>query len=337
MPPALFASNDSMRAGHSLKSVDALAGAQVTLAREQLNAWSSPFWSPRLSEDSPRAEAGWVDFSTPPALASFAGIGRRARLAWPVNSRQVKKPKLPAPPPHGCVVVINTGLRRRNVPLDSLTERDLIDCYPVRRFQRNYAQGHKPGTVWLHTNRDLVAFESQLERSFAVLADFHPEIVHIASQPMTMRFRWREEDTTHTPDYLILSSCGCLLFVDVKTPEEAAKPEWVDKHAAVAHQLAGAGMGHLVWTGMHQRIVQNLGMMASARPSDDDYNTRGRQVWSLIKSNLGGTLDDIAATAATNGVAASEARVLIRRMIWTGRVGTDLGSRFDGRSLLKAS
>lgn len=231
----------------------------------------------------------------------------------------------------GALVVLHDGKRRRTIPLEKLRDSDLLNGYPVRRFQRNHNQSHKPGTIWLQTNQDLVGFESQHERGFAVLADFHPMVRHIASQPLTLVFRLDGEDRSHTPDYVVLCPGQCPLFVDVKLPDDAILEKWVRLHGRVAHLLASGGYGHLVWTGIHRRHLQNLGMLASARISDADYNPVASALLVMIRQAGGMNVDDLAFKAASIGVDNSTARITVRRMLWLGHLEMNFSDRFDGR------
>jgi hypothetical protein len=93
----------------------------------------------------------------------------------------------------------------------SLTERDapLADARgvrferarPVREFpswpgQRNFA-----GLWWSSTMRDLVGYESWLERDRVMLLDFCPRVAAFASQPFWLTWPAEPQRGRHAPDY----------------------------------------------------------------------------------------------------------------------------------------
>ena len=59
----------------------------------------------------------------------------------------------------------------------------IVQGMPVRRFGSYAGMRHYPGWWWSSTNKDLVGYESLLERDRLLVADFDPAVKGIASQP----------------------------------------------------------------------------------------------------------------------------------------------------------
>lgn len=80
---------------------------------------------------------------------------------------------------------------------------------PIRRFfawpgKRNYE-----GVWWSSTVRAHVPFESLLERQYLMWADFEPEIVAVAAQPLALLWpRGTAGHKNHVPDFFVRLSNG---------------------------------------------------------------------------------------------------------------------------------
>lgn len=88
--------------------------------------------------------------------------------------------------------------------------------FPWYLGQRNYS-----GRYWSATERTLVGYESLLELSRLILADFDREVKRIASQPFHLVIRKSDTQRRRTPDYLLVRDGGPVV-VDVKPSKELA-------------------------------------------------------------------------------------------------------------------
>lgn len=64
-----------------------------------------------------------------------------------------------------------------------------------------------------------------LERDHAMLLDFDPEVVGLASQPFTLRWSGRRS-VAHTPDYFARRGDGGAVVVDVR-PRDRVPGRWL--------------------------------------------------------------------------------------------------------------
>jgi hypothetical protein len=92
-------------------------------------------------------------------------------------------------------------------------------AFPWYLGQRNYS-----GRYWSATERALVGYESRLELSHLLLADFDREVKRIASQPFHLVARKSGRQFRRTPDYLLIKDSGPVV-VDVKPSGDLAKED----------------------------------------------------------------------------------------------------------------
>jgi hypothetical protein len=114
-------------------------------------------------------------------------------------------------------------------------------CAPVRRFRSRKGQRHLSGLWWSATVGAHVGFESWLERDHAMLLDFDPAVVGIASQPFWLR--WTDGDgksVSHAPDYFARRADGSAVVVDCR-PAERRGPRDTAKFDATARVCESVG------------------------------------------------------------------------------------------------
>ena len=82
--------------------------------------------------------------------------------------------------------------------------------------QRNIRHGQKhSGTYWSATDQAHVVYESRLELTRLLFADFDPAVSRIIAQPFLIRTSIAKRPRRHVPDYLLLTDDGPVV-VDVK-------------------------------------------------------------------------------------------------------------------------
>jgi hypothetical protein len=100
----------------------------------------------------------------------------------------------------------------------------VADGRPWRTFPWFLGQRNYSGRYWSATERALVGYESLLELSRLILADFDCEVKRIASQPFHLVIRKSGIQRRRTPDFLLVREGGPLV-VDVKSSMELAKDD----------------------------------------------------------------------------------------------------------------
>ncbi|MCW1957609.1 MAG: TnsA-like heteromeric transposase endonuclease subunit [Mycobacterium sp.] len=101
---------------------------------------------------------------------------------------------------------------------------ELAGAVPWRSFRWYRGQKHYSGTYWSSTVGGHVTYESRLELSRLLLADFDAEVRHIVAQPFLLRARVNGKLRRHVPDYLLIEDSGPVV-VDVKPARRLADPK----------------------------------------------------------------------------------------------------------------
>jgi hypothetical protein len=154
-------------------------------------------------------------------------------------------------------------IRNDDVSAD-LAQLAVERAVPIRRFfawpgKRNYE-----GLWWSSTVRAHVPFESLLEREYLMWADFEPDIVTVAAQPLALLWpRGTIGHKSHVPDFFVRLSNDDGRLVDVR------HPDGVDDAAAqfdlTRHFCAEVGWDYEVFTGLDAITEQNVRWLAGYR------------------------------------------------------------------------
>lgn len=263
---------------------------------------------------------------------------QRAKLWRPV--RGARRVTLPEPTELLQGVVAHFSVDGKNAytrALGDITVRDIYTAQPMRDFSRRHGQNNKPVAASLRTTRQFVPAESQHERAFLRLADYHPDIAHVAAQPFTLD--WRHLDglpaghpRTHTPDFLLFAPGQPPLVVDVKIPSKASEPEQIARHQAIRDTLHAAGIFYVVWVGVHHHVSANLANFRAAQVSPATRDRWEQEVFTLCTPSV--TAEDVIHGLSAAGMDPLRAPTLIRAMLWDRHLFTDMTARFSPRSVV---
>ncbi|MGP5838827.1 TnsA-like heteromeric transposase endonuclease subunit [Brachybacterium alimentarium] len=147
----------------------------------------------------------------------------------------------------------------------SVDKDRLSHALPVRTPRSYAGQRHYSGLFWSATTRGHVPYESRLELDRLWLADFDPEIVWIAAQPMWLRGRDGNTLRRHAPDFLLLGAGGGVTVVDVKPAPFAARPQVAAVFTWTSGICAARGWRYEVWSGGDPIHLANIRALATAR------------------------------------------------------------------------
>jgi len=265
------------------------------------------------------------------------GEGLRARLFRPVRgSNRIHFPERAQGDTSLRVLLSRDGRTATSLALNHVSLADLVMCHPMRTFSRRQGQTNKPVAYYSRTVGDLVACESQHERRFLMLADWHDDVVHIAAQPFTLEFPPGSELRSHTPDFALILRDGGVLVPDVKWPTDAIKEPVVRRHTIVRDVLARAGMQHVVWTDAPQAVTENLAFFAAARVPTGLLRDLAPRLTQGFRPGI--TVEALTTDVSrTHNLATMTLLVVLRRLLWDRVFRVDMLVPFTLRSELHMS
>jgi hypothetical protein len=205
----------------------------------------------------------------------------------------------------------------------------LDEAIPWRTFRIYFGQTHRSGAYWSATEAAHVIYESQVELSRLLLADFDADVTHIVAQPFLMRAVVGGVRRRHIPDYFLITSNGPVV-VDVKPRHRLDDPKVVDTFAWVRAAVETKGWTFEVASEPPPILVENVRFLAKSR--------RRPYVSSSALDELRGLdLDGVTIGDALRQVTTSpqpSARAALLHMLWSHEVSTNLHAVLDDRSVL---
>jgi hypothetical protein len=156
------------------------------------------------------------------------------------------------------------GTTRSDDVSGDLALRAVEQAVPVRRFLAWPGKRNYEGSWWSSTVRAHVPFESLLEREYLMWADFEPDIVAIAGQPLALLWpRGTAGHKNHVPDFFVRLRNGNGRLVDVRNPDR------LDAAAAqfdlTRRVCAEVGWDYEIFTGLDPLTEQNVRWLAGYR------------------------------------------------------------------------
>ena len=222
------------------------------------------------------------------------------------------------------------GVRRRE-ELASCWDVRFEDAVPVRPFRWATGQRHFSGWWWSATTGRHVGHESWLERDWAMLLDFDPEVVAFSSQPFWLSWPQAGKMRKHAPDYFARLADGTGVVIDVRADDQIpAKDAGIFEMtaracASAAWEYRRVGVVDPVLAGN----VRWLGGYRHPRCMNQGYAARLREVFAGSAPLLAG------ARAAGDPLAVLP---VLYHLLWTGMLAADLGSvPLSGESVVTAS
>lgn len=101
----------------------------------------------------------------------------------------------------------------------------VVEGRPWRTFPWYLGQQNYSGLYWCATERAMVGYESRLELSRLMMADFDKSVKHIVSQPFRIWGRISGERLLRVPDYLVITDDGPIV-IDVTRTKRLDDPKF---------------------------------------------------------------------------------------------------------------
>lgn len=137
---------------------------------------------------------------------------------------------------------------------------------PWRTFRWRDGQKNYSGTYWSATESDHVIYESRLELTRLLYADYDPSVQHIVAQPFLMRNKVDGRIRRHVPDFLLGTTDG-LVVVDVKPLAKLGDPKVAFTLNWTRKLVERRGWRYEVWTEPPPPELANIRFLAGYRHS----------------------------------------------------------------------
>jgi hypothetical protein len=205
----------------------------------------------------------------------------------------------------------------------------LAKAVPWRTFRWYKGQRHYSGTYWSATMRDHVVYESRLELSRLIFADFDRAVQRILAQPFLLKAAVDGRIRKHIPDYFLVTDHGPVI-VDVKPEHLLAKPAVAYTFAWTRRLVEARGWQYEVWSGAPTAELENLRFLAGYR-----------RAWlfdaALLDQVRGADVDGRTFGEVVRGLDDCDpavARATVLHLLWLGELKADLSTPLSDRHQL---
>jgi len=219
-------------------------------------------------------------------------------------------------------------------PFASTSVEMLANSLPWRTFRWYYGQRHYSGTYWSATQQAHVIYESRLELTRLLFADFDRSVKCIVAQPFLLRAEVDGQLRRHVPDYLLLTEHGPIV-VDVKPASRLAVPkvrftfEWTRRLAQ------SRGWRYQVWSEPDAVELANIRFLAGYR-----------REWLFDQHNLAALRDSATSgmtfaeivrctSESTSAVSAYAARAGLLHLLWRQEFVVDVSQKLKSSSIIE--
>jgi hypothetical protein len=200
---------------------------------------------------------------------------------------------------------------------------------PWRTFRWRYGQRHYSGCYWCATQRDHVIYESRLERTKLIYADFDRTVSHVVAQPFLMEAIVGKKRRWHVPDFF-LSAVDGPTVVDVKPAARLENPKVAFTLAWTRRLVEERGWRYEVWTEPPRTEFSNLSFLAGYR---DPRRFDQELVRQLSEADLEGCplADAFRCKPSWSGPIV---RAAVLHLLWRGDLSANLCETLSPKSVL---
>lgn len=138
--------------------------------------------------------------------------------------------------------------------------------------------------------REMVEWESQIERDFLYHLEFDHDVIRYVSQPIKFRFSQDNKYHYHYPDFEIFRhSTPKRKFIEIKPYHITQKPEFIEKTEAIKAKMFSEGFDYAVITDNEIRIepiLSNLKLLYRYKLHEYSLANVNKLVQALQSSGL---------------------------------------------------
>ncbi|WP_405914552.1 TnsA-like heteromeric transposase endonuclease subunit [Streptomyces sp. NBC_00728] len=140
----------------------------------------------------------------------------------------------------------------------------LASAAPWRTFRWYKGQKHYAGTYWAATTQSHVIYESRLELTRLLFADFDSSVHGLVAQPFLLKAVVEGKVRKHIPDYFLITERGPVV-VDVKPRQWLSMPVVAFTFAWTRRAVESRWWRYEVWSEPPQTELENIRFLAGFR------------------------------------------------------------------------
>jgi hypothetical protein len=214
------------------------------------------------------------------------------------------------------------------VPAHRATHDLLRSALPFRTFRWYYGQRHYSGSYWSATMSTHVIYESRLELTRLLMADFDRSVRFIVAQPFLIRSKVQGVVRRHIPDYLLLTDADPVL-VDVKPREQVSDTKVAETFDWVQHVIESLGWRFEIASEQPPVLLDNVRFLVGYRrpQSINEPALRALRATQFDNATFGDAVRNVDGAEPL-------VRAALLHMLWTQEVSTDLSKVLSSQSIL---
>jgi hypothetical protein len=199
--------------------------------------------------------------------------------------------------------------------------------FPWYLGQRNYS-----GLYWCATERAHVGYESRLELSRLIVADFDPTAKHIASQPFWLNAVIDGVPLRRVPDYLVCTDTVPLV-IDVTRPVNLTNPDKVRTFDMTRRVVESRGWRYELATEQPRVEFTNIRFLSGYRRPGQVQPEVLDAVRQTGRNASDGTIGDIAAGV---GYPKPLALSALFHLLWFHEFSVDISRKLSSATAVRA-
>ncbi|RKR75894.1 TnsA-like heteromeric transposase endonuclease subunit [Frondihabitans australicus] len=219
----------------------------------------------------------------------------------------------------------------RTLPLAELLADDLRGAFPAREPKNHKDRLSTSGAYWSATAKDLVFYESLIERETILLSDFDPDVVELIAQPFRLLGIFDGRRRIHTPDYAQITIAGGIRVKNCKPFDKVSEAKNVALHGWVDSLLGQAGISHEVVVEMPSNRARNMSSIAHLR---NDRWIRGLPLDAVVDACRGPMRVAELVASCSSVMTTATALACLRALLWRRAIEADLDDLLSMQSVV---
>jgi len=213
-----------------------------------------------------------------------------------------------------------------------IPDAGITRAVPWRTFRWRHGQEHYSGTYWSSVMSGHVIYESRLELTRLLYADFDRGTEAVLAQPFLLSARVDGGKRRHVPDFLVLRRGRVPLVVDVKPRHLLARPKVSFSLGWAREAVESRGWEFEAWSEPPEAELANVRFLAGYR-----------RAWlfdpELVAEIRGADLDGATLREAFRAFPRRPAELVragVLHLLWAQHLVTDLATPLSARHRLRA-